>query len=534
MSAPARGRFPDAVVVLAFAAVPLLSSAAFLDQYTTVKWYAVHALAAAWLLAELWVAGSRGWPAFVRAHPWPVAAVAALAAWSALRAGPALAWSPLADRAACAVLVLCAAWHFARNRGSTAAVVAGTAVSAALTIALGLVQAAGVRLPAALTAREGPAALFGNVNMAAQFVGLALVLVLGTPPWGARRGWDAFRLALAAGGAAYLYVLSSRSVLLALVAAALALSLRGRRRRALAAAVAAAVLLALVWIDPGARLDRSLPERKETSIRLRLAVWADTLRLVRDHPLGVGAGRFEHAFLPYQVRAAPQETIVYRSPHDEYLRFLAEDGALFCAAAAWALVLLARRWRASAPSPELRTLVVGWTAFLAAESVFQFPLALAMGALAACVTLGAALADTGAPPSHARRAPWLALGTIAAAALAFASARVAVSESLYVRNPDDLASLDRACRLDPRNLPACVTAAWLEAKAGHDEAARSRLDAALESTPGYPPAVKLLGDIAFARGEHAEACRRLSEYDALFRGASASHDRAAAACGAAR
>jgi hypothetical protein len=537
MSRDPRRRAADALLAAAMVAVPLASSSAFADQYTTVKWYLVHVFAAAWLLVEVWVCRSAGWPAFVRERPFAVAAFAGLAAWSALRGGPERALAPLVDRLACAVLTLCASWSFARNGGRTFAMAAGLATSAALTIAVGLAQASGRSLPAALTAAEGPSALFGNVNMAAQFAGLALLLVLSTPAEGGgprRAAWNAVRVALAAGGALYLYVLSSRSVLLALAVAATCVT-RGTRRRLLA--LAAAVLLALVWWQPWARLDPGLAARKASSIELRLALWADTLGMIRDHPLGVGTGNFEQAFLPYQARGRlePQEALVFRGPHNEYLRFLAEDGALFCAVAAALAAMLAMHWRrAPARPPGLRTLVVGWGSFLAVEAAFQFPLALAFGALAASLTAGAALAavETGTPRTS--RAAWIAGGTLASAALLAGSLRVATSERLYVDAPDDVASQRRACALDPRNLPACVTAAWLEVREGDAPAAKARLAAILAGAPHYPPALKLLGEIAALEGDHAEACRRLTEYDALFRGRSSVHAGAELACAQAR
>ena len=535
--APRRCRVADVLVFAAFAAVPLGTSAAFLDRYTTVKWYLLHLLAAAWLLAELWACGSRGWPRFVRDR-WPaVAALAALAAWSTLRGGLAWGLSPAADRLACAALALCAAWYFARNGGRTAAVVAGTTVALAATMAVGFLQAAGVALPAPLAAREGPAALFGNVNMAAQFVGLALVLVIAVP---GGRAWTALRIVLAAGGAFYLYLLSARSVLVALAAAAAALGWSTRRRVYVAAVAAAAVLLALAWLRPGGGFDPMVAAQKAQSTRLRLALWADTLTLVRDHPLGVGAGNFEHAFVPYQAagRLEPQEEVVFRSPHDEYLRYLAEDGALFLAVALVLAVMLSRGWRRAAPPPELRALVVGWSAFLAVEAVFQFPLALAFGALATAITIGAAVAASGNADGpvdvDGRGAIGRSAGTIVALAIVAASLRIATSERLYVAHSQDRDALGRACALDPRNLPACVTAAWREAIEGDRDAARSRLAGVLAHAPAYPPAIKLLGDIALAEGNAAEACRRLSEYDALFRGRSASHAQAAQACAAAR
>ena len=531
MTSDRRAVVADAILAAAMIAVPLVSSSAFVDQYTTVKWYTLHVIAAAWLCAEVWASGSAGWPSFVRRHGIAVLALAVLAAWSALRAGPAPAVAPLVDRAACAILVLCAAWAFGRGARSLRAMVAGLALSATVTIALGLAQATGRPLPPMLTAAEGPAALFGNVNMAAQFVGLALVLLLSTAGGGRwSAGWNAFRIVLAASGALDLYLLASRSVLLALAAAAIALSWRGRRRAAVLA-LAVAVAAVLVW-HPWPRRDPMLAAHKASSVELRLALWADTITMIVDRPLGVGASNFEHAFLPYQARGhlEPQEALVFRNPHDEYLRILAEDGVLFAALAAALGALLAARWRTAArPSPDLRTVVVGWGAFLAVEAAFQFPLALAFGALAASITTGAALAEYPHPPPSPRT-PWMAGGTVASLLLLAATARIAWSEALYVRGPEDLASLRRACALDARNLPACVTAAWLEVREGDATGAIARLDAVLRGAPHYPPALKLRGEIGVMQGDAMGACRALGEYDALYRGRSSVHQAAADAC----
>jgi hypothetical protein len=166
------------------------------------------------------------------------------------------------------------------------------------------------------------------------------------------------------------------------------------------------------------------------------------------------------------------------------------------------------------------------------EALFQFPLALAFGAMAASITVGAALVGTEtAAPLRATPVLWRVGATIASVLLLAGSLRVARSEYLYVRGPDDLPAQRRACALDPRNLPACVTAAWLELREGDSAAARSRLHAILAATPHYPPALKLRGEIAVMEGDDAEACRWLSAYDALFRGASAVHQAAARACG---
>ena len=161
--------------------------------------------------------------------------------------------------------------------------------------------------------------------------------------------------------------------------------------------MAAVALLAAVWMGParGARSGGSPPARP-AACELRLALWSDSLRLVRDHPLGVGAGDFEHAFVPYQARGRlePQETVVFRSPHNEYLRFLAEDGAPVRGRGRAPLrAARGAEWRRAGAVPRR---CARWSraggAFLAVEALFQFPLGLAFGALAAAITVGAALA----------------------------------------------------------------------------------------------------------------------------------------------
>ena len=47
MTVDRRGAVADALIAAAMIVVPLVSSSAFADQYTTVKWYVVHGVAAA-------------------------------------------------------------------------------------------------------------------------------------------------------------------------------------------------------------------------------------------------------------------------------------------------------------------------------------------------------------------------------------------------------------------------------------------------------------------------------------------------------
>jgi hypothetical protein len=276
--------------------------------------------------------------------------------------------------------------------------------------------------------------------------------------------------------------------------------------------------------------DDELRAHQAASTGYRLRVWADTLPLVADHPLGVGAGNFEDAHRPYQTGGPGllDERQVFRHPHNEYLRVAAEEGLLMLALLAWlatrlALSVVRARGRPEAPG---RSLLAAGAAFLAVEAFFQFPLALAFPALGTALLLGLALWHAeGAPPPASTALPWPWRGAAAAAAvfILLGACSLAVSEWLFVNAPSDLKAQERACGLDPRNVPACVMAAYLHGRAGDVAGARTRVVDVLQRAPHYPPAIKLLAELAVAAGERDAACTYLTAYDVLFRGASTLH-----------
>jgi hypothetical protein len=288
-------------------------------------------------------------------------------------------------------------------------------------------------------------------------------------------------------------------------------------------------------------LRADVQQHKRDSSTLRFAAWQGTLDLVRDHPWGIGLGNFPEAFIPYQLESAPvpSETLYFRSPHDEGLRLAAEGG---WAAVVLAVVLGALLTRALWRNPrfdrarsEAGALIAAGGVFYLVEAAFQFPLDVAMGGLALALLLALALIviepDPVAPapdPKRGRRAwvarwAWPVAGVAAAAVLAIAAGRIARSEWLFVAVPRDRAAQEDACRLNPRNLPACVTAAWLQGRAGADQAAEATLRALLARSPYYFPAIKLHGEQALARGDAETGCRSLWIYDELFRRRSTVH-----------
>jgi O-antigen ligase len=533
-----------------FACVPLAAFPGLAEAFTPAKWAVLAALAAAWLLVELWLCGSRGWPAFVRER-WPAVLLAGgLVASSSLRSGVAWGLPALADRLTFLSLTLAAFWTFRRNGGSTRSIVLGAGVAAGLVAAWGLAQALGLDPLPHLAGGDPLSASFGNVNLAAQFLGLA-VLLLRAGDGGSGRGLFV-RQAIVVAAFVLLYFLACRSVFLGLAAGLAVLVANGRVGAASVAkrfAVAALLVLALLLFGPP-DLRHPLKARvlaeKGWSTEMRLEVWSGTSSLIRDHPLGVGSSSFGDAFIPYQlgVRTIPGETLLFRTPHNEVLRVLAEEGLVFGAVAAFLLASLVRRlWagRRSGEGSEGRALLGAGGAFLAVEALFQFPFGTPFGCLAAAVLLGLALAALEPLPPAATagdgrrdRWPWRIGGTLVAATVLVVGARVAASELLFARRGGDAAALERACGLNPRHLPACVTAAWRRANAGERREAERLLHETLARSPYYHPAIRVRADLAFATGDRETGCFYLWIYDQLFRGRTAAHVEVERRCGRGR
>jgi O-antigen ligase len=550
------GRLSPVLLSGALFLVPLLAVPGFVEPYTSVKWYLLAAVAAAWVLVERFACGGRGLPAVVT-RVWPAwAALAVSVVAGSLRDGLGWAIQPLTARASFVALALASFWCFRRTRLRLDPLRAATVAAVSIVVLLGLLQFGGVDLLSWLPGGDHRSATFGNVNMAAQFVGLALVVVLATAPGGSEPGQGRtagiVTEAVGAAALAYLWLAGTRSVGLALAAAAGVLLLAGRLtlprllRTTGGAAVLAGLLISAVP-SATAPLASSLPESKRASAQWRIAVWSDTLHLIRDHPAGVGAGNFENAFIPYALagRSKPGETTVFRSPHNDYLRLVSEEGVGGAVLLLGLLVVLALELRRSLSVGRWRSgpgaLLASGGAFLLVEAFFQFPFELAYPSLLASVLLGLALACTEAPtdPTSATlagtsRARLRQAGDAATVLLALAIgvglARVAGAERLAARSGGDVVALERACALDPRRLAACTMSAWLRSRTGQHAAARRELHAVLARSPWYFPAIKLLGEDLLATGQRAAGCRHLRLYDATFGGHSSVHRRVRESC----
>ena len=101
----------------------------------------------------------------------------------------------------------------------------------------------------------------------------------------------------------------------------------------------------------------------------RMAIWRETLRIVRDFPLlGTGVGTFADAMFVYQQTA---RDVLFNNAHDEYLQLQAEGGSALLIIALTGIVRVAKaaRARVSGDGGAHRYLRIGACAGLAGIAV---------------------------------------------------------------------------------------------------------------------------------------------------------------------
>jgi len=399
----------------------------------------------AWIVAAgwLWVAGCLFGSRLRLARP-PAALLLALA-WS----GASLAWAEWrADGWPMLLLWLACAAVGLGARALWRAPADAFPVLAAVTASAGLVGAIGLAqhlLGFALFPQGiAPASTFVNKNVGAGFVLLTWPLGACLLSIGRRPAWRvALGLALAL-QLVYLFVVFSRSVWLALaaqLAAALLLAARRwpLRRRLELAAGAAALAGALALAGPGlpgpigealrhlGTIRRGLgsevsADQGVVSVRGRLAVWANTLAMVRERPvLGVGLGGHRRLYAAYAHAARPDPLFSSRHQldfvHNDFLQVTAEQGlvGLLLWLTALATAFRALWARASRGAPEEQRVAVAAGLLLVGlcvDGCFAFPLERALPPLLVALALAAALAPAGGGERRAPRAlAWGALAT---------------------------------------------------------------------------------------------------------------------------
>jgi O-antigen ligase len=455
----------------------------------------------------------------------------------------------------------------ARQRALEATVLAAAAVAA-----IGLLQHVEL-LPVALPVISVPGSTFGNRNIAAEAMAMAMPLGVGAAfaaPRLAARGTMLGAVALAC---VFLAVTRTRGAWIggACGLGTTLVSMRARRPRAWASgALAAAIVAAAVAVSLPSRLNpRDVGDSKRysgigevlqesfdgrsTALRTRFGLWRRTLAMIADAPLlGVGPGNWPVVFPRYAEPGAAGDgvlsaTLAPRQAHDDFLERAAETGVVGLAALAFlgaALTVAARR-RLRAGDEASRAATAGAAGSLAALgslAVASFPLempgTLALAGLAIGLVgaegpapepqrPGTAPVSPASPASRARAFAWVAMGVVLLIVSAVRAQRDARSSRWLataeraLRHDHDaggaavaMGALHLALEADPDDFRARLRESQMllrEHRAAEAVAAARR---ALRSEPASPNALGTLASAELEAGDlgaaRADASRALS------------------------
>jgi hypothetical protein len=536
--------------ILAFGlgAVPLLQSGYFQDNYTIVKWLGIYVLTSILILFSVF--GPREFllpklPRFV----WVLLAslVLIFVGTRFLRTIP-LYQSYAFDRAIFVALVffsfnafyitlpaISAGKRSAKDsKGGAApekkpalfAMALASATSLCVFLPITVYQFLGCRVWAKPPDIETScfAATTGNANMGAQYVGIAMVFVFfGLSQTKGLLRW--FFGVVSVLGLSFIVLSQCRSVILGMGVALLVLFIVRNYipKKILLAIVACSAVIVLSgnWAQGPEMSARD----KTFSTSERHSLLTSVIDLIEDNPLGLGQGGYEFGTVYYRMSTdhPPRTDTVFKSPHNEFLRFVAEDGVAFglalLALIFTGIIAIWKAWRNPArkwPMAEFVFMLTFGCVF-GTEFAFQFPVENAYPFYAWSIFLGFVLSrifDNSALVNNLRIPPFVC--AIAAIIFAVPTSAFVTSKFIEANLPNDIAKTHFACKIDPMNWRVCSDEARAEVEGRVFGPALETMKKELYKRHFNFPILRMWGVLYARIGDIPESCRAFIFYDRMF------------------
>lgn len=363
----------------------------------------------------------------------------------------------------------------------------------------------------------------GHTNIAAQWVAGLLCLVVPFIPLQEGKSqrvvaWFVVLLSLA-----YIFVARARSVWLFLAVASVFLiwryrsSLKKEAKKAFLLFSGVVATLFVIFLSYGGV--EAFLRVKSSMFVYRATLWKATLKMIFDNPLGYGPDQFVFWHLPY-IRESiiiSYQTLA-RSPHNEFLRYLVEDGVIVAALIAIALgTILFKFFRNAGVLFHEKTVILLLLLFFGLEGFFQFPWQTAPTVFLFSILIGYMLVKgfSSVAVSADKFRPVLLLFFLL---LSFFSFKV--SYSYFNEKSSDYQALTRACDYFPANWTACFRKGSVEMNRSDWAMARSTFMRTIEIAPYNYLALRNLSAIVFQEGKTRdkmiEGCYYLWKHNFLF------------------
>lgn len=371
---------------------------------------------------------------------------------------------------------------------------------------------------------------FGNINMSAFFMGVVLICTLYYLAYKETK-WhqSCFGLITLSGCCIYLYYAGCRSVFLGSILAVVSLIPLMRIKR-IYGYVFTVLTITVLFINstPSQSLsnnnhtsiDKSMTADKKTSAIHRWTLYQEAFDLIKDHPFGVGPDRFEFAIIPYKDQHTfliSPENELEKSPHNELLRWLAEEGWITTSLLLFLVGMVVFQKRSlllNALKTSEGKFALSLSVLLVPEFLFQFPLQAAFPYLIVCLLGGYLLSVCFLQTNMTRMvqpsALILGLFTLTYGTLIslFLFAKAVESKQFY--SPQNL---ERACALTPFNWRVCVLKGIHQLNTQQPFEAMLTFQRELDRRPTNFVAQKLLGLSLISLGMPETGCQSLRLYD---------------------
>lgn len=368
--------------------------------------------------------------------------------------------------------------------------------------------------------------------MAAEFVGFSLVLQLNALNTFKSYPAKVFLYSIICFSLVYVYFALCRSVYLGLAFTLVYLMAvnRGKIKQYLSLLTVSLVLYGIMGVGGFGSLknfyenEKAGTAFKNQSANERLNLWQSTKKLIIEKPLGIGQGNFEYSFIPYKRDSNQMisEELIERSPHNEFFRYLSEDGVIFSVVLfllVGSIILEHFFYRPKESHDAIkRSLFFSLIIFLIVEMFFQFPLDNPFPFFLVSCLSGYFLAMQNSVkgisiPAFSFKKKQLAFFCIVYGVL---FSTVFVSDVLWFNYSHNVSLVKLSCQMTPANSRASLTYANVLFINARFKEAQLVAQAQLSKKPYSFPFLKILGLSYLYQGDLERGCKVLSLYDTLF------------------
>lgn len=504
--------------------IPLLNTTMIYDHFSVIKWFAVNTLA---VLALLHLMTFKKLPKpELPKWIWVTLALSALIFITHLIQGHTrLINFPLVDRLS--ILILCYYFYayFKEYDLTFESLFYPTVASTLIVCIYGFYQ-----VSIATGASSDFSSTFGNTNMTGQFLGFSILIQLFGKPFKEKNftKLEILRLAIFAISVVYLTLLMCRSIYLGLILCTPFLFLKNRPSKAFTFCAIAGLSLALglfLRAKPAEALQKiKVFEVQNETTKQRWVMWRQSLRQLQDTPFGIGPAGYEFGSIPYMINteSPPKEDLVFKSPHNEFLRFAVEDGVPFVLlmTAFWIWLLMTklkqRPW-----SNETVFCAVFAILWLTEMSV-QFPFENAYPSFLISIMGGYVLANRPLA-NNIQPMVFRTIGALLLATMIFVLTPMMHAKYLEGKSTTNPQYYQKACELYPDNWRPCINYARYSIDLKNWINAEETLRDILQRTPYNFAALKLWGVMAYENKYHHQGCTAIWIYDQIFSGKSSMH-----------